>query len=461
MSSPLLLKQKRLCMEIFMYKGRLFGDDIEIGSTRTDEFNAAAVVNQLMIPITSIDGVNIVDMIGFVLKLETIPFVSMYGSFQIYEIDASNNKNGDVIYDKTYTADHDIIDGAGFYYYCRGLKYENSVGVGFFANSASTFHLIVESVRLVRHFNEPLNNPISIIEHCKYNQNWAGGTPLVKYSGAGSFLSEEIESIRSSVGCDREIIDYSQAWTDNVVKSLCEEFFLLSYQDESGYECIDYLFRTEENLESVVYGDTIGEIGEVEPPKIRDVFIKPIIKYGFDYATEKYSKSLSVNSVEYPAYSESFVDGFSGTDGYNVWSKCRDLYKRYKQIEENRESLIELKWCSKYEDALWVLNKRLDLMSMLRVSFSVAYTKGRKWHIWKHISINFPHETKNQSVECVIEKITKDKNKKMVSVVVLMLDSTEADFYGTLVQETINNPTSENWQEQIGIEPQNQEVVGG
>jgi hypothetical protein len=56
------------------------------------------------------------------------------------------------------------------------------------------------------------------------------------------------------------------------------------------------------------------------------------------------------------------------------------------------------------------------------VSLSVFYEKGKAYHFAKHVQLNLPHQTGGEDVECMIEKVKKDKNKNRVDVELLILE---------------------------------------
>jgi hypothetical protein len=56
---------------------------------------------------------------------------------------------------------------------------------------------------------------------------------------------------------------------------------------------------------------------------------------------------------------------------------------------------------------------------------------ARDWFVSKHICIRLPHQTNNYDIECVIEKIEKDKKNNRVSVDLVLLDEIPTAFFLT------------------------------
>ena len=322
-----------------------------------------------------------------------------------------------------------------------------------------------------RKFGDTLiDNPISIIEHCLRYQNWSekgieqnwghyynNDSEIIKTNGEGSFNASYLDEIKNKK-CAFQILDYSKAWTDSIIKLICNEFYLIHYQDGNGKECLDYMFRSEPECQLVTYGDTKGQIGALERPKARDVNCKPVIKYAFDQYSGEYRKELRIKNISESTYNETFVSGFNGSDGQTVWNQCRELYNIVGSVDDNNEGDIELNAIYRYEDALWYLQKRIELMKKCKLSLSVYYEIGKNWRQGTHIKLQLPHETNNEIRECIIEKVTISKSNDTVNVTVLIDDVSVAQPEIAMIQEVIGQNV-EQWQESIGSGEDIQEVI--
>ena len=65
--------------------------------------------------------------------------------------------------------------------------------------------------------------------------------------------------------------------------------------------------------------------GALERPKARDINCRPVVKYAYDQYTGEYTKELRVKNVSESTFDESFISGFSGSDGQTIWNQCRAL----------------------------------------------------------------------------------------------------------------------------------------
>jgi hypothetical protein len=279
-----------------------------------------------------------------------------------------------------------------------------------------------------------IDNPVDVIGHIKQLQNWSelGGTPanwgkeviagaLIKTSGEGSFNATALDEIKN-LKIARQIFDYEKSWSDDMVQSICEEFFLLSYQDENGYECIKSLLTLENPSTVITLRGTKGIVGDIIEPPMSKIYCTPIFNYGKDYATDKFTKQLRVDNVWMPTFDSSYVSGFKGTDGEEIWNICHTLWNRTRQIEPMPSNLTDREWCPDYDTAIWCLRKELQLMTIKESSLTLRYADARKWDVGKHFKLKLPHQTSNAEIECVVYEINKDKYNRNVDVNILFLE---------------------------------------
>lgn len=306
---------------------------------------------------------------------------------------------------------------------------------------------------------DEINNPIMALEYIKRNQNWSDndGTPLIKTSGNGSFDAPALDELKS-LTIARQISDESEQWTDALAKSLCEAFYLVSRQDENGYECVHYLMDDTVALDEITIADIIpGSLGVIVEPKVENIFVEPYVNYGYDYATEKFTQHLRVGGVENNAsWSADLTPGFNGTDGEAIWNACRVNYLKYGRIEKLPESISDQYWIVDYDTALWKIGKIVDWQANKRFSFSVPYMVGRNFYCGKVINIAFPNETNNDSVRSVINRLTRNKNQNKISIAVTILEDISSEYYSMLYQST--DGAALTWQETDGAAERYQEV---
>jgi hypothetical protein len=285
-----------------------------------------------------------------------------------------------------------------------------------------------------------IENPIDIKEHFARLQNFGGNVEygkvydpnaLIKTSGVGSYDDTALTAIKT-MRPSYQIVEESQMWTDSISRQICATFGICSRIDKDGYECIELLDKTNptgaEN--KITFADINGDIGKVTEPNLQDIFVQPVINYGYDISTGKYQFKLQVLNIQEETWSADYTPGFDNTtvgdddktDGQRIWGKCKALYSKYKQIEEMPSDLSDLRMVNLYADAYEILNGRIDRMERKRISLDIFYSKGRNYHFAKHLILQLPHQTNNQEIEVFVEKIGKDKQGNKVSIDLVLLD---------------------------------------
>jgi hypothetical protein len=282
--------------------------------------------------------------------------------------------------------------------------------------------------------NTLIDNPVEAIRNIKLLQNWSEldlmgasynwgkdivSDVLIKNSGEGSFNSSTLDEIKA-LKIARQFFD--ETYTADAIESILKEFCLTSYQDNNGYECLKSILTKENPSEVITFADIKGEVGDMIEPQLSDIYCTPVFNYAFDYATEKYTKQIRVEKVWETTYDASYTPGLNGTDGATIWALCRALWLKTRQVEPMPQDMSNHEWVPDYDTAVWCLKQQIKMMSIKRCNFNVGYMLGRKWNIGKHFMLQLPHETNNNQVECVIERITKKKNDNTVSVQIMILD---------------------------------------
>lgn len=286
-----------------------------------------------------------------------------------------------------------------------------------------------------------IEDPISILKYLKRHQNWSELTltgytwgiddvpeSLIQISGDGSYNSTDLAEY-STLKIARQIDDYDKSWTDSIAQEICERFYLVAYYDDVGYECIKPLLTKTSPAESISFSDVIGEVGDMIEPKMQDIYCMPIFNYAYDYALQKFTKQIKVESVWEDTYSTAYTPGLDATDGLAIWTTCKALWNKTRQIEPMPTHLTENYWVADYDTAVWCLEKQLQLMDIKRCSLAVGYIKGRGWTVGTHFMLQLSHETNGNSVECVVEDIVISKNTNRVKIGFMILDEIESSFF--------------------------------
>lgn len=302
-----------------------------------------------------------------------------------------------------------------------------------------------------------IDNPVMVLEYIKRQQNWnAEGSALIKTSGVGAFDDSSLDEIKA-LSIARQVTSENQQWSDALSQSLCEVFYLISRQDADGYECVHYLMADTTPEVTVDIGDIIpGTLGKIEEPNPEYIFVEPYIKYGYDYAREGFTRTLSIiGTTTESAWSADLTPGFSGTDGEALWNVCRSNYLKYGKLVEMPTQLSEQMWIPTYATALWKFTKMLEWQQKCRFSFSVPYIVGRSWYLGMQMYIQFPNETDDQAVRAVITSFRRHKNQNSVAIELVILDNVETAFYYQKYQMT--DTASTEWQATDGAETLYQE----
>lgn len=413
---------------------------------------------------------------AFYFQIPTTAAYRNISGYNLFEIPSVSNKdNLKSIYQLTFTHGVNISSNAypiniSRYLYEIALICEKTISI-----SENIFAMFAGRV-----FNDTwgsrktatdlMLNPIDWIEHAKRLQNWKeigdvkvygkeySPNALIKLdANEGSYhedntLLDGVRAMRPAL----QIFDENLAWTDEFTKNMCEQFFLCTRQDSSGYECIHYLDPQNtdetESAVSVTFADIIGDVGTTEEPKSQTVYCEPFINYAYNYGSSKFDKQLRILntadaawvgtgtevSPQYAAGSgwhAEYTPGFTGTDGHALWTACHALWLKFRTLEQPPSTLTDSKPVVLYVDAVKKMTDWIAWMGKSRTSFTVPYTfvsggiQARDWHVAQKIKFCHPHKTNGWAINCLIEKIEKDKHSGTVKVDVIQLEDIPTAFF--------------------------------
>jgi hypothetical protein len=319
-----------------------------------------------------------------------------------------------------------------------------------------------------------IDNPIDMLEHSRRLQNWSevgdnkvygkeycANAKIKVDANEGSYhedntLLDSIRALRPSF----QVTDEDNAWTDTFAKMLCEQYFLCTRQDSSGYECVHYLDPQATDASTpavtVTFADVVGDIGQTEEPKSQNVFCEPFINYAYNPGNDKFDKQLRIlNAADAawvgtgtegtPQYAAGYAvahgapaeytPGFSGTDGQAIWTACHALWLRFRTLEQPPSNLTDSRPVVLYADALNKITDWVAWMGKRRTSFTVPYNftsgsiQARDWHVAMKLNFNNPHKTNGWNIKCLIEKIEKDKHAGTVKVDIILLEDIPTAFF--------------------------------
>lgn len=437
-----------------MIGGRLFGETVVDALDGWHDINVTVGVDEIIFKVNSLNSISLSNGSKIKLWVE-MEYADSGSSFDLYEIDSGDGKLGSSLGTWSYpigtTDDSFEVE--------LTLSQGSSTGVAFFSNTADDYELQWNGGN-VRYFStDIIDDPVMLLEYIKRNQNWLDNedTALIKITGNGSFDDSELDELKA-LTIARQFHNYEDVWTDTLVKSICETFYLVSRHDSDGYECVEYLFNESTISDIITIDDIIpGTIGAVEEPNAENVFVEPFVNYGYDYGTSKFKSSLKITGVtENSEWSSSLTPGFTGNDGEAPWSKCRANYLKYRHVEKIQSNMTDQYWVVDYDTALWKITKMIDLMTKCSFSFSVHYEKGRNYYIGQHLSIQFPHETNDITIRSCIHKLSKHKQGNRVNVNVTLLEEVPVSFYYTKYQAADGSSTK--WQDTDEATTKYQEV---
>lgn len=262
-----------------------------------------------------------------------------------------------------------------------------------------------------------IQNPVDILEYIK--RQLLGSPPI----DTAAFDHADLDD-RRALTVARQIVNESDADTDKLTRSLCEQFFLISKIIPDGSESVTGLhipgFATGQ---TVTLSDLIS-ISETIEPRLQDVFVEPEIKYAYDHGTGDYTQRIAVTNITADEWQPSYTPGFTDVDGARVWSACKSLYRKYGIIEPMPDSLKESEWIVDYAGALWRIEKLIDWMDKKRLEISVGWTRGRLWEAGTYIKLKLSHRTGNDELICVCEEVRKNKRSDRVAARIVMLEDT-------------------------------------
>jgi hypothetical protein len=320
-----------------------------------------------------------------------------------------------------------------------------------------------------------LETPVDIVESIRRLQNFDGtNTPGRAYDPNASINigSFDHSSLSAAGGTDvrlwtpgdirlaRQIESEADAYTDTATQQFCEDSFLLSYQNNAGEECVDYLFR-EGTPVATITPDNMIEVGDFVPPKPKDIFCLPVVKYAYDPGSDRFLGEydselgrhlgdLRIMSCHDDMYDPSYTEGFkSNADALMIYQMCNKLWRRYGVMEIMPDSLSERRSIVTYDVALWWLYNFLRLSDRMRSTVTIPYEVGRSWVYGDLVNLQLPHQTNDTVVRCKIHGITYARPRMAINVV--LLDEIDPNFYDapTWFQDGGSLPSGVNtkWQD--------------
>lgn len=275
----------------------------------------------------------------------------------------------------------------------------------------------------------PMENPVDFLEHSARLQNWSENSPppsagwgygyaagaLVKTTGTGSFDAADLQGLKTLSLCE-QIQDYDRSYTDKVKDAICKAFFMGSYIDENGYECVRLL---DQNA-TAEYAITMSDITDRKRIKITEapadrIYPSMYVKYQKDFATGERQKIIRFKNTDAATFSESYVEApagvFSGAEAEYYWGLCKALWNKSRQTNEPPTDLTEpdfLNGVNADNAAKAYITKMIEWMGAAEIELPVHYEKANNWKEGTVFTVNFAHQTAGATITCILEDIEVD-----------------------------------------------------
>jgi len=301
--------------------------------------------------------------------------------------------------------------------------------------------------------NALIADPIDLLEHIKRLGNWseigdctnvgkeyAPHAKINTGTDIGGFDFTCLSHVRTC--CPSfQILEKNDADIISLSKEICQTYFLSSYQDNNGKECIlpmDMDATGEIQAASIngtispiplfEYKDLYGDIGDIQEPDPQNIYCQPVMNYGYNYATGKYDAMLGVINASASVFDPSYVVGFLSADAIlaqSLWGYCHALYTEFGNIETPSSTLTDKKMIRSYADATWYLKNWIWWMRTHRRRFELVtnYDKGCGLYPGMLVAVSLPHQTYGQYQVCRVEKVGLSLHKNTAKLELIMIDS--------------------------------------
>jgi len=305
-----------------------------------------------------------------------------------------------------------------------------------------------------------IDNPVTAIEHFRKLSNWEEtregtydrnkiwGEAYVTegYSDridAKSFNNPSINALKE-IKIAGQILDSEDAESDSIVKSICQDFYIVANQiiphsslpwpGQMVFEWIDTTSIANEGIANIdipidpnnlpaIKHDQLISFGDVVEPSSSDICLEPIIKYGYVHGIG-FTKELSIHGIAtHSTYQDGLAVGFEGSDGMRIWRRCNDLFKICRNFAQMPQNIIEQKWIQSYATAKWKLEKFLEWQLRPRIQIVVSWNVGYRWRVGTHIKMSIPHIKSGDPLLCVCESVGKNYQHGKVTAGLIYLES--------------------------------------
>lgn len=247
-----------------------------------------------------------------------------------------------------------------------------------------------------------------------------------------------LDSVRD-IPIRRQIFDESEARSGRIKESLCKQFFLCSYTNMSGQECLNTIHRRDSTPDVNITLNHIlpGSLSSFEEVGVENIFCQPFVRYAKNSATGDFDGIIRITNVHKATYDSSYVSGYTGTEAETMWNLAHALYGHYRILTEPPSEMTDHEWIYEKEDAKDYLMMWLEWMGAYLTSgnvatvarsrrysfetpYSVAMTIGAAHTPWfpsMRFDVTLPHQTAGSTLQNIVENIKFNTagNKAVVS----------------------------------------------
>ncbi len=280
-----------------------------------------------------------------------------------------------------------------------------------------------------------LDNPIDALYYIRQSQNWneldENQEPIrhinIDPGTYGSFFHSSLGDLRAVKIC-REILNYDDATTRAISKSICEEFNLVLYTDNNGNESVKLIDYPEPEISfTITVHDIIKEpeIIERDPNKI---YCEPVVKFATDWSTNNPTKQFSIIKTDQDEYDLSCTPGLTAEQGGPLWAMAKTLRQAVNKITAFE---FNFKWIKHIEDAIQLLSRKFVWMSKKRMKLVVSYEKAVNQTVGCWGKVVIPISTVGKEIRFIIEEMVsskkRGKNSSLVSMQVVLWDNVTSE----------------------------------
>lgn len=279
-----------------------------------------------------------------------------------------------------------------------------------------------------------IKRPISTLEHFNRLQCWSESSPIpsagwgLGYStgakiktgttASGSFdnTTDANFTVLNDYECANQILKKDAAYTDKLKRSICRDYFLASWVDKDGYECVKRIIKSSTTPpDTVTLADIVDRRSiKITEPSPADIYPEPFVRYRKNFATGEYEAVIRISNVDADTYSSDYVEGITGSSAEIIWQRCHDvLWPKARHLEKPPSDMTDKQWFNSIDAPKlareYILNW-IDWMFNPICTFKVHYNKAGRWEEAHRFNLRLPHQTNDAVIECILTKITIDPN---------------------------------------------------